>query len=161
MQEIVFLALLLAYGALRAAMPLSLWSAAPDLQGYLYGCLGPPVLDFTAMLAIAHFAAFNFRLPEPWLRAFVSVTILCGAYGFLVDVAPVVADLHGTRSQEAVLIEKRPEQRVILYWGADRTATASIFLPQPEQYRRVPLRFPMELRVASKLGIAYVTGALE
>lgn len=161
MREILFVVLLLAYGVLRASMPPSLWSAAPTLEGYLWGCLAPPLLDLAAMMAIAHFAAFNFPIPEPWLKAFVSVTLLSGAYGFFVDTKPVIDDLRHLKSQEAVIIQKREHQEVVLYWGADRTATASVFLPSGEQYQRVPVHFPLQLRVAPKLGIAYVTGVLE
>lgn len=161
MRDVLFVVLLLAYGALRSRMPPSLWPAAPTLEGYLGGCLGPPLMDLVAMGAIAHYAAFNFPIPEPWLKAFVGVTLLSGAYGSLVDVVPIIDDMRHVKSREAVIVQKIEGQEVVLYWEADRTATASVFLPNTEQYQRVPVRFPLQLRVAPKSGMAYVTGVLE
>ena len=161
MQEAFFIVLLLAYGLLRSSMPLSLWFGASDLRHYLYGCLVPPVLDLIAMFAIAHFAAYNFRIREPWLKAFVLVTLLSGFFSFWFDVRPIFDDLQGLKSREAVIDEKLPDQGILLHWDENPKATASLTLPNVGQYQRIPLHFPVQLRVAPELGVAYFTGPLE
>lgn len=153
--------LLVAYLFLRDRMPVSLWEQAPTLDGYLWGAMGPPVLDMLAMVAIVAFVMQRFARWPRLARVFAVAGLAAGAVALGRSLAPVVLDLRDAHPQEGIIVERSPGQVVIVQPSTRDPATSSLRLPNREQFTRVPDRMPVEFRVAPRLGVAQVVGVLE
>jgi uncharacterized membrane protein YedE/YeeE len=157
----VLVLLILAYGALRTRIGPSMWPRAGDLPHYLIGALALPVMDLVAMGAIALFVLGNFPGPRWVARGFAATAMLAALVSSARAAAPIVQDLRAYHRLEGAVVRKLPDQTIWIQASPRDPATSSWRVPNPEQFRRVPLRMMVEFWVAPRLGVAFVQGVLE
>lgn len=153
--------LIVIYCVARETMPFSALSQAPEIDVYLKGALLGPLLDLVAFLTVAMFGyqrLERFKVLRPIL---VGGALVAGLMGFGLEAAPIVLDLQAPQRVEQVVVAKPGEGTLVVRPLTGEPATRSLYLPNDEQYRRVPLGIPVEFRVAPRCEVAFVQGVLE